>query len=134
MPFQARTRRQGRGYSGGGAGRQARIVLRCQAGDRSMQDETTAERWNIRTGRDEDGPALVTLIWACWSAYSGIRMDVDAEMPELHALATYYRGLLWVAETDGTICGMIALRPIAGSIWEICRVYVDPALHGSGLA
>ena len=28
---------------------------------------------------------------------------------------------------------MIATRPI-GAAWEICRVYVHPALHGAGLA
>ena len=58
----------------------------------------------IRPGSDADGPALIALIWACWSAYPGIRMDVDREMPELHALATYYAGqggALWVAEPDG---------------------------------
>lgn len=90
----------------------------------------------IRPGRDTDGPALIDLIWSCWSAYPGIRMDVDQEMPELRALATYYAargGSLWVAEAAGSVCGMIATRPLEARIWEICRVYVDPALHGSGL-
>jgi GNAT superfamily N-acetyltransferase len=90
----------------------------------------------IRPGQDSDGPALIALIWACWSAYPGIRMDVDLEMPEHHALATYYagqEGALWVAETGASVTGMIATRPIGGGVWEICRVYVDPALHGSGL-
>jgi GNAT superfamily N-acetyltransferase len=96
----------------------------------------TNPRWLIRSGRDADGPALIGLIWACWSAYPGIRMDVDREMPELHALATYYasqRGALWAAEVDGQVAGMIAVRPVDGSAREICRVYVDPALHGTGL-
>jgi GNAT superfamily N-acetyltransferase len=90
----------------------------------------------IRPGLDSDGPALIALIWSCWSAYPGIRMDVDAEMPEMHALATYYAGnggALWVAEADGSVRGMIAVRVLEGSTWEICRVYVDPAMHGSGL-
>jgi GNAT superfamily N-acetyltransferase len=68
-------------------------------------------------------------------------MDVDAEMPEYHALASYYEehgGALWTAEADGIVVGMIATRPVtdgAGDdcIWEICRVYVHPALHGGGL-
>lgn len=63
-------------------------------------------------------------------------MDVDGEMPELHALATYYAqqtGQLWVAEADGQAVGMIAVRPLEGQAWEICRVYVNPARHGSGL-
>ncbi|MSP02105.1 MAG: GNAT family N-acetyltransferase [Acetobacteraceae bacterium] len=63
-------------------------------------------------------------------------MDVDAEMPEYHALASYYSavgGTLWVAENDGAIVGMIAVRPLANGQWEICRVYVHPSRHGSGL-
>jgi GNAT superfamily N-acetyltransferase len=56
-------------------------------------------------------------------------MDVDREMPELRALATYYQGALWVAESQGRIAGMIAARPDG----EICRVYTGPALHGTGL-
>jgi GNAT superfamily N-acetyltransferase len=100
-----------------------------------MVDGETEAGWRIRAGRDSDGTALIALIWACWSAYPGVRMDVDAEMPELHALATYYvaqGGVLWVAETDSAVLGMIAVRPLQGRTWEICRVYVDPALHGAG--
>lgn len=57
-------------------------------------------------------------------------------MPELHALASYYAGqdgALWVAGTDSEITGMIAVRPLDKTNWEICRVYVEPSLHGSGL-
>jgi GNAT superfamily N-acetyltransferase len=101
-----------------------------------MADGETSAGWHIRAGRDPDGMALIALIWACWSAYPGVQMDLDGEMPELHALATYYGargGALWVAETDGAVSGMIAVRPLEGRYWEICRVYVDPALHGAGL-
>jgi len=90
----------------------------------------------IRPGRDSDAGAFIALIWACWSRYPGVRMDVDGEMPELHALATYYTGqggALWAAESDGRVIGMIATRPLQDGVWEICRVYADPALHGSGL-
>jgi GNAT superfamily N-acetyltransferase len=63
-------------------------------------------------------------------------MDVDAEMPEYRALASYYSGLggaLWTAEDAGEIVGMIATRPLPDGAWEICRVYVRPELHGGGL-
>jgi GNAT superfamily N-acetyltransferase len=63
-------------------------------------------------------------------------MDVDAEMPEYRALASYYErkgGALWVAEANGQIAGMIATRPLQDGAWEICRVYVRPSLHGTGL-
>ena len=63
-------------------------------------------------------------------------MDVDREMPELRALGSYYAvtgGQLWVAEADSEVVGMIAVRPVDRMNWEVCRVYVDPGLHGSGL-
>jgi GNAT superfamily N-acetyltransferase len=129
----------------------------------------------IRPGEDADAEQLIALIGACWALYPGIRMDVDGEMPELRALASYYAragGGLWVAEDDGTVIGMAATRPLdseaggaasgepipviarseatrqsparespvplapsgASPAWEICRVYVHPSQHGSGLA
>src|SRR4051794_3769012 len=98
---------------------------------------TGAPMWNIRPGRDSDGPRIIALIGSCWSRYPGVHMNVDREMPELHALATYYYrqrdGALWVTEDGGRIIGMIATRPLDAGAWEICRVYVAPALHGSGL-
>jgi GNAT superfamily N-acetyltransferase len=90
----------------------------------------------IRPGHDRDAQPLIDLIWACWSQYPGVRMDVDGEMPELRALASYYAGnggALWVAEDQGRIEGMIATRPLDAGAWEICRVYVQPDRHGSGL-
>lgn len=97
---------------------------------------TAISNWPIRQGRDTDGPGIIALIASCWARYPGIRMDVDGEMPELHTLATYYSqqdGALWIAGTDSRVAGMIATRPLDSGTWEICRVYVDPALHGAGL-
>jgi GNAT superfamily N-acetyltransferase len=104
---------------------------------RQVADDTTNPGWLIRPGQDADGTAMIALIWACWSGYPGIRMDVDREMPELHALGTYYAekgGALWVAGSDVKIVGMVAVRPTDGATWEICRLYVEPSLHGSGIA
>ncbi len=58
---------------------------------------------------------------------------MDAEAPELRALASHYAargGTLWVA---GPVDGMVATAPLADGAWEICRVYVHPRLHGAGL-
>ena len=97
----------------------------------------------IRPGDDRDAEQLIALIGVCWALYPGVRMDVDGEMPELRALATYYAeagGGLWVAEDAGTIVGMAATKPHHSDTtghsggWEICRVYVHPSQHGSGLA
>ncbi len=90
----------------------------------------------IRPGRDDDAVAFITLIERCWAEYPGIVFDVDAEMPELHALASYYagkRGALWAAEADDGIIGMVATVPHDGDAWEICRVYTLPSTHGGGL-
>jgi GNAT superfamily N-acetyltransferase len=90
----------------------------------------------IRAGRDADGGGMIALIGACWSEYPDIVLDVDGEMPELRALATYYQakgGALWVAEAAGGIVGMIAACPHGHDVWEICRVYVHNDWRGGGL-
>ncbi len=90
----------------------------------------------IRPGRDADADSFIALIDACWAEYPGIILDVDNEMPELRALATYYTnrgGALWAAEADRHIVGMVAAIPHDPATWEICRVYTLPSLHGSGL-
>jgi ribosomal protein S18 acetylase RimI-like enzyme len=90
----------------------------------------------IRPGLDADAEGFIALIDACWSQYPGVHLDVDGELPELHALASHYEdkgGALWAAEADGAVVGMIACRPLDATDWEICRVYVHPARHGDGL-
>ena len=99
-----------------------------------MQTDRDAQDVTIRPGRDTDD--YISLIWSCWSLYPGCLMDVDGELPEVRALATYYRGkggTLWAAERDGHVIGMIATQPLGGGTWEICRVYVHPSAHGCGL-
>ncbi len=90
----------------------------------------------LRPGQDCDTAGFIALISACWSQYPGIVFDVDAEMPELRALASHYidkGGALWAAEARGQIIGMVATVPRDSDTWEICRVYTLPSTHGSGL-
>lgn len=90
----------------------------------------------IRPGCDADAAGITALIGACWAEYPDIVLDVDGEMPELRALATYYQtkgGPLWVAEAAGGIVGMIAARPHGDKVWEMCQIYVLPDWHGGGL-
>jgi GNAT superfamily N-acetyltransferase len=90
----------------------------------------------IRPGRDADAEGFIALIAACWSQYPGVLMDVDGELPELRALASYYAaqgGALWAAEDAAALVGMIASKPLGVGDWEICKVYVHPDRHGSGL-
>ncbi len=92
----------------------------------------------IRPGRDADAAGFIDLIRACWGEYPSVLFDLDGEVPELRALASYYAaqgGALWAAEDgQGRIVGMIAARPDGDQAWEICRVYVDRAHRGFGLA
>lgn len=91
----------------------------------------------LRAGRDADAAGFIDLIAACWAEYPGAGLDVDGENPELRALATYFAaagGALWVHEADGVIAGMIGTKPLGDDVWELCKVYVAPALRGAGLA
>ena len=90
--------------------------------------------FTIRPGRDDDAAGFMAVIGACWSEYPGIVFDVDAELPELHALATYYAakgGALWAAEANAQVVGMIAVAPHGDGAWEICRLYVLAAWRGA---
>ncbi len=92
----------------------------------------------LRPGTDADADAFIALIGGCWSEYPGCVLDVDGELPELRALASYFAeagGALWAAERDGRIVGMVATRPLReDGAWEICRMYVDAAARGTGIA
>jgi GNAT superfamily N-acetyltransferase len=91
----------------------------------------------VRAGRNADDAGFIALIGACWAEYPSIVYDVDAELPELHALASYYQGkggALWAAEADATVVGMVAVAPHDGDTWEICRMYVARPWRGGGLA
>jgi len=92
----------------------------------------------IRPGRDDDAEAFIALIGGCWTEYPGVILDVDGELPELRALATYVaakHGALWAAEADGGVVGMIAVFPGSGpDVWEIGKLYVARPWRGSGIA
>jgi len=92
----------------------------------------------VRAGRDGDAEAFIALIGACWAEYPGCVLDVDGEVPELRALASYFReagGAVWAAERDGVIVGMAAARPMRqDAAFEICKVYVAKSARGTGLA
>jgi GNAT superfamily N-acetyltransferase len=91
----------------------------------------------IRPGRDEDIAAYIRLIGEAWAEYPGCVFDVDAELPELYALASYFAGLsgaVWVAEDAGAILGMVGVVPDADGAWELRKMYVDRAARGTGLA
>lgn len=92
----------------------------------------------VRPGRDTDAAGFIRLIGDCWAEFPGCVFDVDAELPELHALAAYFAradGVLWAAEHDGRLIGMVGTRPLGhDAAYEICRMYVAREQRGSGLA
>ncbi|MCY3669876.1 MAG: GNAT family N-acetyltransferase [Alphaproteobacteria bacterium] len=93
----------------------------------------------IRLVRDSDAAGLIRLIDACWSAYEGCILDVDAEEPQLRAMRSHFDALggeYWVAEGPG---GGIA----AGGGWapaadpagaELHKLYVLAEIRRQGLA
>jgi GNAT superfamily N-acetyltransferase len=106
----------------------------------------------IRPGRDQDAEGFIALIGACWAEYPGCVLDVDAEEPELRALASHMRvkgGALWTAELGGRVVGMVGTCPEDSdaspltpaesggegeNCWAISRLYLDHSLRGTGLA
>jgi GNAT superfamily N-acetyltransferase len=92
----------------------------------------------LRAGRDEDAEGFIRLIGDCWSEYQGCLLDVDGEVPELRALASYFAeagGALWAAEQGGRVIGMAATRPMRqDAAFEICKVYVAKQARRTGLS
>ncbi len=91
----------------------------------------------ICPGRDADAAGFIALIGACWAEYPACVMAVDAEVPELRALASYYAakgGALWCAKRAGVVVGMVAVRPLGARVVELCKLYVAASERGSGLA
>ncbi len=91
----------------------------------------------IRVGRDADADGFIAVIIACWGEYPSIKIDIDAELPELRALASYYTGkggALWAAEAEGRVVAMIGTVPRSDSAWEIVRLYMLQSYRGTDLA
>lgn len=92
----------------------------------------------LRAGRDSDAAGFIKLIRDCWAEYPGCVFDLDGEVPELRALASYFaaqNGALWVAEVAGAVVGMVGTHPLPGTLgWEICRMYVAASQRGTGVA
>ncbi len=89
----------------------------------------------LRAGRDDDADGFIDLIGACWAEYPGNILDVDGEVPELRALASYFAGkggALWAVEQAGRVVGMVGTRPLADGEWELCKMYAAPSLRGGG--
>ena len=90
----------------------------------------------IRDARDDDSDGLIRLIGGCYAEYPGCVLDVEGEVLELIAPATWHTdagGRLWVAERDGTIVGSVALLPASTRTMELKKLYVSSDVRRSGL-
>ena len=91
----------------------------------------------VRTARDEDAEQLITLIGGCFAEYPGCVLDVDGEMPELLAIATFFttrQGHFWVAEHAGQVVGSVGVLPAtAPQGMELRKLYVARAARRRGL-
>ena len=92
----------------------------------------------VRPARDDDAAGLIALVGACFVDFPGCILAVDLEMPHLKAMDTAFsrlRGRAWVAERDGTVVGVIGVKPAAASrTMELSTLYVGHAVRRRGLA
>jgi ribosomal protein S18 acetylase RimI-like enzyme len=72
--------------------------------------------------------------YVAWIGLDLAFQEIDAELDGLPGEYSPPRGALLVALDGHCHCGMIALRPLTGSVGEMKRLYVRPAARGRGLA
>ena len=93
----------------------------------------------IRPVRNSDADGLIRLIDACWSAYEGCILDVDAEEPQLRAMRSHFdslRGEYWVVEdAAGEVAAAGGWAPAACPAGiELHKLYVLAEMRRQGIA
>ncbi len=89
----------------------------------------------IRRYRPEDRPDAVRIIKSIYDAYNFL-MDFEEFDRDLADIEGYYQdsgGEFWVAESGGTIDGVIGVLPREGETCELKRLYVSMSRWGRGL-
>lgn len=74
----------------------------------------------------------VRLLFREYQQHLGIDLCFQNFEQELASLPGKYTGI-WLAEADGELAGIVALRPWAEGIGEMKRLYVRPRFQGRGL-
>ena len=91
----------------------------------------------IRDARDSDAEPLIALIGGCFAEYPGCILDVDGEIPELRAIATFFRqhdGCFWIAEEDAQVVGSVGVLPAHHPQGiELRKLYVAKTARRQGL-
>jgi putative acetyltransferase len=97
----------------------------------------------IRPARDDDALDLIELIGSVFGEYAHCVLDVDGEMPELRAIATWskeHAGRFWVAQVPDVglrpngarVVGMVGYAA-AGDGIELKKLYVHRHARVGGL-
>lgn len=92
----------------------------------------------IRRANGADSEAVADIVRSCWSAYRGVVVDIDREMPELRQFAAHYEtlgGEAWVAELEGRIIACLAMTPDEEpGVWMLHKLNVLPEARRHGIA
>ncbi|HEX4915929.1 MAG TPA: GNAT family N-acetyltransferase, partial [Vicinamibacterales bacterium] len=90
----------------------------------------------IRLATGDDIPHVRQMMqeYVEWIGLDLAFQEIDEELSRLPGEYAPPRGALFVATEHGQYLATIALRPIAGSVAEMKRLYVRPQARGRGLA
>ncbi|MCC6526439.1 MAG: GNAT family N-acetyltransferase [Polyangiaceae bacterium] len=95
----------------------------------------------LRPARDADGAGVIALLGAVFAEYPGCVLDVDGEMPELRAIATWFAragGRFYVVERAGgdgraPIVACVGHTPSGPDGLELRKLYVARSARRGGL-
>lgn len=97
----------------------------------------SAEHIELHPLRPEESAVARDLVLRILNEEYRMALTLD-ELPDLVDIhATYRRkgdGNFWVASIGGAVVGCIGVLPLAGTDFELRRMYVDPASRGRGIA
>jgi ribosomal protein S18 acetylase RimI-like enzyme len=90
----------------------------------------------VRPVQTDDIPEVRAMLreYVAWIGLDLAFQDIDDEIADLPGDYDEPTGALLVAEENHHLIGMIALRPLTGSICEMKRLWVRPEGRGRGVA
>ena len=92
---------------------------------------------SIRPVTAADVPAVVDLVTRTLAEFNlrfGVGTPTDEPIRSLPSSYTDAGGAFWVAVADNTIVGTCGVYPVEPGIFELRKMYLDPAARGTGVA